>query len=97
MKEAAISGFIKQNNIGIVVDSLFDVEREIEKISDDDYNQMVKNTILIGNRLRDGYYTKKALKLACGSEKDEFGRPEDKNSKQQGFKKDLLHFKENQR
>ena len=63
-KQAAIAGFIKQHHVGITVDSLFDINREIQAISYDDYEQMRKNAVELGKKLRDGFFTKTALNNA---------------------------------
>lgn len=63
-REAAIADFILKHNIGIAVDSLYDVDNAIKTITECDYELMRKNAISIGEKLRAGYYTKKALSKA---------------------------------
>ena len=63
-REAAIADFIIRNGIGITVDSLYDVEEAIKNITKHDYDRMRENTIAVGKKLRDGYFTKKALNNA---------------------------------
>ena len=63
-REAAIADFILKHNIGIAVDSLYDVDNAIKTIKECDYELMRKNAISIGEKLRAGYYTKKALSKA---------------------------------
>ena len=60
--KAAMSKFIKDNKVGIVIDSLSDIHNKLSSISAEEYNDMLKNTKIISARLRDGYYTKEALK-----------------------------------
>lgn len=63
-KQAAIADFIIQHKIGITVDSLYEVEKTINNISENDYDQMRRNAIVVGEKLRVGYYTKQALSKA---------------------------------
>ena len=63
-KNAAISKFIKENNVGILVDKLDDINNSINNITNDEYKKMVKNCMKISKRLKDGFYTKKAIDLA---------------------------------
>ena len=52
---------IKRKNIGIVVDSLEEAQEKVLQISNDEYNQMVKNVESFAKLIREGYFTKKAL------------------------------------
>ncbi len=63
-REAAIADFVISNGIGITVDSLYDIEEAIKSITKHDYDRMRDNTIALGRKIRDGYFTKKALKNA---------------------------------
>jgi hypothetical protein len=60
--KAALADFIKNNNCGITVASLKDICNIISRISDEEYAVMKKNAIEIGNRLRQGDYTRRVLK-----------------------------------
>ena len=60
-KEAAISEFIINSNVGIVVDNLDDMSEKLKKITNEQYSLMVKNAKNISNKLRTGYYFKKAV------------------------------------
>lgn len=61
-EEAALAKFVKDNNVGITINSLMDIGRAIESISDDEYRCMVNNTKTIGEKLRAGYYFSTAIK-----------------------------------
>lgn len=63
-KEAAISKFVLENKVGIVVDDLLSLDDIISNISEEDYLELLENTKHISRRLRSGYYTAKALKEA---------------------------------
>lgn len=60
-KEAAISEFIINSNVGIVMDNLNDLFEKLKKITDEQYNLMVKNVENISSKLRTGYYFRKAI------------------------------------
>lgn len=65
---AAIADFINTNNIGIKVDSLYEIEDRIKNISNAEYNEMRNNTVALAEKLRSGYFTKKALNNVFGRE-----------------------------
>lgn len=58
---AALSSFILENNCGIVVDSLYELQRKISELEEDFYQELKSNAELIGKRLRSGYYTLNAI------------------------------------
>lgn len=60
-KEAAMARFVERENIGICVDSLEEIREKIDALTDEEYNEMLENTKNISDRLRNGYYLKKAL------------------------------------
>lgn len=53
-KQAAIAKFIYNHKLGIVIDSLDQLSSEFNKISDNDYQQLKKNTLSYAMRLRSG-------------------------------------------
>lgn len=59
--QAALAGFIKENNCGILISSLEELGRKISSLSDGEYAEMAANADKTGEKLRNGYYTKKAL------------------------------------
>jgi len=64
--EAAMADFVIENKVGITVKKLDDINREIQKISEEDYKEMIDNTRKISERLKNGYYLKAAInKIIC--------------------------------
>ena len=57
-KKSAVASFVLENNIGYVINNLY----EINQLDFSDYNEKAKNAYEIGKKVRDGYYTKKAVK-----------------------------------
>ena len=68
-KEAAIAKFIEENNAGVVVDSLVEIENVLNNITEKEYAQIKKNVEQIGMKLREGYYYKKALEKCLEEDK----------------------------
>ncbi len=62
--EAAEADFVKDNMAGICVDSLNDLSDVIKYMTEEDYKEMCANAQKIGQKLRDGFYFKKALDRA---------------------------------
>ncbi|MGN0180951.1 MAG: hypothetical protein ACI4DP_00825 [Candidatus Ornithomonoglobus sp.] len=60
--KAALADFITENKCGFAVDSLDQIPKKINGISDEEYNAMIENTKHIAKALRSGRYTKAALK-----------------------------------
>lgn len=59
--EMAIAEFVRQQNIGICIDKLDDIEKILKKISNEEYNIKVMNVVNIKKKIIRGYYTKKAI------------------------------------
>ena len=62
-KNAAIADFVLKNSVGIVVESLDSINDEIKKITDEEYEKMIQNTIKISENLRNGIYLKDAIRI----------------------------------
>ena len=60
--QAALADFIIQNKCGITVENIKDIENKLSSLSGDEYNTIKKNAEKIGMLLREGYYTKQAVK-----------------------------------
>lgn len=60
-KEAALAAFVEGNSVGIAIGSLLELKERIDTVSPEAYAQMRKNAAMIGQKLRAGYYTRRAL------------------------------------
>lgn len=63
-KDAALASFVKSNKVGILVDSLSEVEINLRNVDEESYKEMAKNAVQIGNFLTHGIYIKTAIKKA---------------------------------
>lgn len=59
--QSAMAAFVQKNNVGIVTDSLDNLEQIILNISAEQYKKMVNNTMEISKKLHQGYYFYQAL------------------------------------
>ncbi|WP_251620486.1 galactofuranosyltransferase [Odoribacter lunatus] len=59
--EAAMGNFIQQNNIGILIHSLEELDALLSDLTEEDYQTMKNNTLAIAQRLKTGFYLKQAL------------------------------------
>lgn len=55
-RKAAIARFVKENNVGLVVDDLYNLDVLINSISEKKYLEMQSNCIRISKKLKNGYY-----------------------------------------
>lgn len=61
---AALADFVVKEGVGVKVDSLRDISGVLDKITPDQYWQLVGNARRIGSRLRKGYYLSQAIDRA---------------------------------
>lgn len=61
-KNAAIADFVLSNNVGVVVETLHDVETVINEMNEEMYTAMKSNALEISQKLRRGYYTIQAIR-----------------------------------
>lgn len=59
--EMAISEFVKDNNIGICINSLDEINKILNSITDQQYKIMLDNIINLKSKVSTGYYTNRAL------------------------------------
>lgn len=62
--KAAISKYVLDNNVGISVDSLDDLQSILMDISEERYREMVNNTREVSLKISSGYYFTKAIKVS---------------------------------
>lgn len=62
---AAEADFVKKNGVGICVDSLYNLESVLSRIQESDYYELADHAAAIGQNLRAGAYTTRALEEAC--------------------------------
>lgn len=60
-RQSALANFVKKNNCGILVDSLFEIADILGSISKEEYAELINNSKKIGDNIRNGYYLKTAL------------------------------------
>lgn len=60
-KQAAKAEFIVQNKLGIAVESLSELREVIDRLSEEEYAEIVRNVERIGEQLRAGCYTRKVI------------------------------------
>ncbi|MDR1753717.1 MAG: hypothetical protein LBR74_02280 [Eubacterium sp.] len=62
--KSAMSDYVIDNDLGITVSSLYDLDEAIDKISAERYLELKKNAEAEGYKLRKGFYLKRALMQA---------------------------------
>lgn len=67
--KAALSSFVKENNLGITINSLEEISEKINSLSEEDYDKMLESVKDMADKIKTGYHTKQAL--ACCEEKIE--------------------------
>lgn len=60
-KQSALADFVRNNNCGILVNSLFEIAETLKSISEGEYQELIKNSKRIGEKIRQGHYLKTAL------------------------------------
>lgn len=61
---AGAAPFVEQEGIGITVESLNDLDKQLTAISDEQYSQMLRNVQRVSTQMAHGDYFRKALKRA---------------------------------
>lgn len=62
--QAAISKFIEDKELGLIVDSIYDIEEVINNLTPEDYYKIKENVNKEGKKLRSGFYMSEAVKKA---------------------------------
>ena len=60
-KEAAISNFVEKHNIGITIESIYDIKEKLESMEANDYIKMLENIRELQTKVIDGYFIKNAI------------------------------------
>ena len=60
--QSALADFVKRNDCGIIIDSLFEIAGALGTMDEERYKQLLKNSRKIGEKIRRGHYLKIALK-----------------------------------
>lgn len=60
-KKAALSEYVKENQVGLVIDSLTDIDTLLQSVTIEKYQEMQKNLEIVSDKIRNGYYTNKAI------------------------------------
>ena len=60
--QAALADFVIKNNVGIVVDHIWEIPEKVSKITENDYQKMIGHVNKISERLREGLYLMESLK-----------------------------------
>ncbi|NAS30433.1 beta-1,6-galactofuranosyltransferase [Flavobacteriaceae bacterium R38] len=60
-KKAAISKFIEQEKIGITISSLEELDSVLDKITDSQYREFLKNVERVSSQIAEGHYLSKAI------------------------------------
>ena len=59
--QSALADFVKKNNCGIFIDSLYEITDALESMDEERYRKLIENSRKIGEKIRRGYYLKTAL------------------------------------
>lgn len=62
--QAAEAKFVEEKNVGIIISSLYDLPHVLESISEEKYLELAANVKSEAEKLRNGFYSKTALKKA---------------------------------
>ena len=60
-RQSALADFVRKNSCGILVDSLFEIADILDSISNDEYEELIRNSKKIGDNICNGHYLKTAL------------------------------------
>ena len=55
-----------ENRCGIAVDSILDIEQRLASMTEEEYTQLKEQAAKVGERLRSGYYTRRAAAVCLG-------------------------------
>lgn len=64
-KEAALASFVQKHRVGLVVESLTDIDSLFNELTTEEYQLLKSNAQKMADRLRSGYYTVSSVEKAC--------------------------------
>lgn len=67
--KSAISDFVEKNHVGVITDSLCDLDKKLSEITPDQYRKMQTNAIRLSEKLRKGYFFMRAMDVCMAEEK----------------------------
>jgi hypothetical protein len=77
-KEAAAAKFVEEHGVGFTVSSLYELQEALDRVTPELYGRYLESVGVVSQRIRSGFYTKKALanaeKVLKGDAKDGDGR-----------------------
>lgn len=62
--QAAMAPFVRKYGVGIVIDSIRDIDKRIAELNQNDYKIIHDNAVTMGKQLAEGHYIKAGLKAA---------------------------------
>lgn len=63
-RKAALADFVEKYQVGILVDSLWEIPERVREMTEDEYNRMLQNVSKIAKKLKQGYFLTTALNSA---------------------------------
>lgn len=60
-EKAALAKFVKENNVGITIANLKDLDEILDNLTVDEFKKMKINSEKVGSRVRQGYFTRTAV------------------------------------
>jgi hypothetical protein len=66
-KESAVARLVQQYNIGILVNSLYDIERALSNLTEEHYMEMKQNILPVRDKVSQGYFLKTVLDNLAGN------------------------------
>jgi hypothetical protein len=63
-EKAAVADFIRENNVGLVIKNLNEIDNVLGKVSEEDYQIMKDNALTLSTKVRHGFFTTNAINKA---------------------------------
>lgn len=68
-KKAALADFIEKNNVGLVIESLDQINEKLNSISESEFLELKQNTVDLSQKLKSGFYLNRAVDELLRGEK----------------------------